>query len=200
MTTRSFLHLPILACLLLLTACATNIKPSVETNPSPTTKFSEFSRFEMAPLKAGGPEVANQKAALAKIEEFLDEKLATRLKQWNAQPAKGAVRTLLIEPTVTELKFVGGTKRVFTGALSGSSAVILKARFTEKETGKLIANPEFYSKASAMGGAYSFGGNDNAMLGRIANALAIYVFNNYKQAIGGPVLPPKEEASSVPSE
>ncbi|QSA98867.1 DUF4410 domain-containing protein [Methylococcus sp. EFPC2] len=200
MTIRSFLHLPILASLLLLTACATNIKPTAESNPAPTAKFSDFSRYELAPVQAGSAEVAAQTAAVAKIQEHLDEKLGARLKQWNAQPAKSPARTLRIEPTVTELKFVGGAKRFFAGAMAGSSAVILKARITEKETGKLVASPEFYSKSSAMAGAVTIGGNDNAMLGRIANALAVYVINNYKQAVGGPVLPPTEEASAVSAE
>jgi hypothetical protein len=180
-----------------LSACATNIKPSATSNPAPAERFSDFNRFELLPVQAAGAEVEKQRPAMAKIEEHLEQKLGTRLQQWNAQPLKGAAKTLVIEPTVAELKFVGGAKRFFTGAWSGSSAVILRTRFTEKETGRVLANPEFYSKSSAMAGAYSLGGNDNAMLGRIANALAVYVFNNYKQAVGGPVMPPREEASTV---
>lgn len=184
----------------LLSGCATHIKPSTETNPRPAEKFSNFNRFELKPLQAGSAEVANQKAAMAKIEENIQSLLGTRLEQWNAKPANGPVRTLVIEPTVTELKFVSGAKRVFTGELSGSSAVILKTRFSERETGKIVANPELYSKSSAMAGAYTFGANDNAMLTRIANSLAVYVFRNFREAVGGPVMPPDVEASSISTE
>ena len=122
------------------------------------------------------------------------------MQQWNNRPADGPIRTLLIEPTITEMKFVSGGKRAFLGAMAGSSAILMKAKISDKETGKTVATPEFYSKSSAMAGAYSFGANDNAMLARIANALAVYVLNNYREAVGGPVLPPDVEASSIPSE
>ncbi|MGZ8249375.1 DUF4410 domain-containing protein [Methylomagnum sp.] len=192
--------IPLLLLAAFVSGCATNIKPTADTNPSPSEKFSNFNRFELQPVQAGSGEVAAQKPAMAKIGEHVQEKLGTRLQQWNEKPLNGAARTLVIEPTVTELKFVSGAKRVFTGAWSGSSAVIMKAKFTDKQTGKTIASPEFYSKSSAMAGAYSFGGNDNAMLRRIADSLAIYVFKNYKQAVGGPVMPTNEEAASVSTE
>ena len=48
-----------------------------------------------------------------------------------------------------------------------------------------------------MGGSYSFGASDNAMLQRIGNSLAVYVLTNYRKAVGGPVQPPKVEADSI---
>ncbi len=186
--------------LALTTGCTTNIKPSTETNPPPAEKFSAFNRFELLPVKAGSDVVANQQAAMTKIQENTQTILGSRLQQLNAKPLSGQPRTLLIEPTVTELKFVSGAKRFWSGAMAGSSAVVLKAKFTEKETGKLIANPEFYSKASALSGAYSFGGNDNAMLRRIANWFAVYVLNNYKQPVGGPVISTDVDAASILTE
>jgi hypothetical protein len=189
--------IPLLVAGAMLGGCTTHIKPSLETNPSPAEKFSAFGRFELRPLQAGSTEVASQGKAMAKIEEHVQEHLGKRLAELNAKPLKAPARTLVIEPTVTELKFVSGAKRFFAGALAGSSAVILKAKFTEKETGKPIANPEFYAKASAMSGAYSVGGNDNGMLGRIANWLAVYVLQNYKQAVGGAVVSADVPASSI---
>jgi PBP1b-binding outer membrane lipoprotein LpoB len=147
MPMKNPLHLFItLLMLLALTAgCTTNIKPSVETNPAPAEKFSAFNRFELLPVQAATSEVSNQQAAMKKIEENTQNILGKRLQQLNSKPQTGQPRTLLIEPTVTELKFVSGGKRFWAGAMAGSSAVVLKAKFTEKETGKLIANPEFYS-------------------------------------------------------
>jgi hypothetical protein len=194
-----FQRFMLLFILLTLTAgCVTNIKPSTETNPSPLEKFSAFNRFELIPLKAANNEVAEQKAAMLKIEENIQDRLGKRLQPLNDKAVNGTTRTLVIEPTVTELKFVSGGKRFFAGAWAGSSAVVLKAKFTEKESGKSIATPEFYSHASAMSGAATFGGNDNAMLVRIANSLAVYVLQNYKQAVGGSVMPSEIEASSIP--
>lgn len=199
MTTRPIRRVvPIFLLAALFSGCATHIAPSTETNPRPSEKFSDFNRFELAPLQAGSTEVGNQKAAMNKIGQNIQERLGVRVQQWNNQPANAPIRTLLIEPTVTEMKFVSGAKRVWLGATAGSSAVILKARISHKETGSTVATPEFYSKSSAYGGAYSFGANDNAMLSRIANALAVYVLNNYKAAVGGSVMPPDVEASSIP--
>lgn len=181
-----------------LTACVTTINTTETTNPPPVEKFSAFNCYEIKPLQGANEAVTGQTAAMQKIQDNLDEKLKPRIDEWNKERCTGqANRTLVIEPVVTELKFVGGGKRFFAGAWAGSSAVILKATFTEKETDSVIATPEFYSKSSAMAGAYSFGGNDNAMLGRIANSLAYYTFTNHKEAIGGPVQPVETEASQV---
>lgn len=187
----------LLAMALLMVGCATHIKPSSDTNPPPGEKFSSFSRFELLPLQAATPAVANQKSAMAKIEESIQNLLGKRLQALNAKPAAGTGRTLVIEPVVTELKFVGGGARFFAGAMAGSSAVILKAKFTEKDSGRLIAHPEFYSLASAMSGAWSIGGNDNGMLVRIANWLAVYFLRNYPQAVGGPVVSEEIKAESI---
>ncbi len=192
---RSLLGLALV--LIVMTGCITQIKPSTEQNPKPAAEFSAFNRFELSALKAGNPEVAEQQDAMAKIQESIAKRLKTRLNAWNSRPVRGETRTLLIEPTITELKFVGGGGRFVGGALAGSSAVVMRAKFTERETGKAIAHPEFYARAAAMGGAYSFGGTDNAMLERIANSLAVYVFTNYKQSVGGPVMPTEVEASSI---
>lgn len=183
--------------MLLLTGCVTHIKPSTDNNPPPVEKFSNFNRFELKPLQAATSEVVDQKSAMAKIEENLLDRLGRRFDTLNAKPLNGPARTLIIEPTITELKFVGGGKRFFAGALAGSSAVVMKAKFTEKETGRPIANPELYASASAMGGAWSVGGHDNGMLLRIANWLAVYVLQNYKQAVGGAVSSADVDASSI---
>lgn len=192
---RPFIALALL--LALLSGCATNIKPSQDTNPPPAEKFSHFNRFELKPLQAANAEVAGQQDAMAKIEENIQALLGKRLEALNAKPLNGQTRTLLIEPTITELKFVGGAKRFFAGAMAGSSAVVMKAKFTEKETGKPIANPELYSQASAMGGAWTVGGHDNGMLRRIANWLAVYVLQNYQQAVGGAVNSADTNAASI---
>jgi hypothetical protein len=169
--------------------CATHISSNVVENPPPAEKFSGFTRFEMLEVKVLPPyagQEANEKA-LVKIRENVIAKMTPLLAAWNATGATSAAsRTLVIEPIVPEIKFINATARVWSGALSGSSAVVLRARITEKETGKVVATPEFFARAAAMSGAYSFGGADNAMLVRISNRLTDYLQANYANAVGGP--------------
>lgn len=170
--------------------CATQIKSEITQNPPPAEKFSNFTRFEMPKIALVAPyagQEANEKA-LVKIQENVSLKMTPALAAWNSSGETGGrpVRTLLIETTIPEIKFINATSRVWAGAMAGSSAVILRARISEKETGKVVAEPEFYARAAAMSGAYSIGGADNAMLVRIANRLTDYLLANYPQAVGGP--------------
>lgn len=185
---KSVVFLLLFAAGLFAGGCATQIKTDVTQNPPPTEKFANFTRFEM-PKIALVPPYAGQEAnerALVKIQENVDLRMKPALQTWNTSAAPGApARTLLVEATIPEIKFINATARVFAGAMAGSSAVILRAKITEKETGKVIAEPIFYARAAAMGGAYSMGGTDNAMLVRIANRLSDYLLANYSQAVGG---------------
>lgn len=173
----------------LLSGCVTHISTDVIQNPPPAEKFSNFTRFEMNRITLAQPYVgpdANEKA-LKKIQEDTDEKMTPVLAQWNAAVASGpTARTLLIEPVITEVKFINATARVWAGPIAGSSAVLLKAKITEKETGKTIAEPIFYSRGAAWGGTFTFGVTDNLMLLRIAERLSGYLIANYSQAVGGP--------------
>jgi hypothetical protein len=181
---------------LLFSACVTHIKTDVTTNPPPAEKFSAFTKFEMTPVALPPPyagQAANEKAR-AKIQADVAVKMDPLLAQWNAAGASAPVqRTLLIEPAISEIKFINATARVWAGAFAGSSAVILNAKITEKETGKVIATPTFYARAAAMGGAWTFGSTDNVMLLRIAGRLTDYLTMNYTSAVGGPTgaEPPK---------
>ena len=62
----------------------------------------------------------------------------------------------------------------------------MTVRFTDKASGRVIAEPEFFQRAAAMSGAYSFGGNDNAMLIRITSVVEQYLLRNHQRAVGGP--------------
>jgi hypothetical protein len=181
------LPLPLLAGLF-AGGCATQIKTDTTQNPPPAEKFANFTRFEM-PKIAILPPYAGQEPnerALVKIQENVNQRMNPALQTWHSSaPAGVPIRTLLIEAAVPEIKFINATSRVFAGAMAGSSAVILRVKIAEKETGKVIAEPIFYARAAAMSGAYSLGGADNAMLVRIANRLSDYLLANYGQAVGG---------------
>jgi hypothetical protein len=170
--------------------CATRVKSTVATtarNPAPSEKFSDFTRFELAPITMPAPYAGQEanEAAKKKIQENVDARLIPLIAAWNKLGADRPARTLVIEPAITEIKFINGTARFWAGAMAGSSMVVIKTRFTEKETGRLVAEPEFYAHAAAMAGAWSMGGADNAMLVRGANRLSDYVAGNYDAAVGG---------------
>jgi hypothetical protein len=190
----SYIKLPFAGALaimaLFFSACATQIRTSVTSNPPPAEAFSNFTAFEMKPAvlaPAYADNATNQKA-LAKIQENLSAGMDPALNSWNQAGATkgGAKRTLMIEPVVAEIKFIGGAARFWAGAMAGSSAVIARATITEKETGKVIATPEFYAVAGAWGGGWTIGGTDNMMLSRIAQQLTNYLVTNYASAVGGP--------------
>ena len=176
------------AAAIVVAGCVTKIKSDVTQNPPPAERFSAFTRFELSKV-ALVPPYAGQEAnerALVKIQENVSAKADPLLAGWNAAGANAPARTLVIQPTITEIKFISGGKRFWGGAFAGSSAVILRVTFTEKETGRVIASPEFYSRAAAMGGAWTFGATDNTMLIRIANRFTDYLAANYAAAVGGP--------------
>jgi hypothetical protein len=172
----------LIAAFAVLTGCATNIKPTVTSNPAPARALKEFQQFELKPLAADPGVTEKEPAAVKKINENLNLRINSVTGPWTR--AEGD--TLIIEPRVREIKFVSSTQRVFTGALSGSSAVRMTVKLTDKASGAVIAEPEFYQRAAAQGGNFSLGVTDNLMLDRIAQVLAEYMQRNYSQAVGGP--------------
>ena len=159
---------------ILLTACATNITQTSGPPMPSKTKFSEFGRVEMKAVniseRFAGSEV-NQKAAQNLTEKLVKElqMVFPNLKQV-AEFSKENDRVLQIDPLIKDIKFIGVGARVWTGAMSGSSAILTQVSFRDSTTAEVIANPEFY----AVGGAYS--GYDSAyrMLQDIANDVAKY--------------------------
>lgn len=169
--------------------CVTTVEtPDTPFNPAPTSSFSSYGEIEVTPVRfdSGLPSSSANQAALQKIQENVDAEIGSTLQQWNSDPSAASNGRLVIEPVITEMKFVNAATRVFAGALAGSSAVVMKVRIYDSESGDTIARPEFYQRAAAMGGAYTVGVTDNLMLVRIASLLAEYLKSNYVNAVGGP--------------
>jgi hypothetical protein len=122
---------------------------------------------------------------LSAIQEKLNVKLGGLVSGWNTAGAGHAGHKLAIEPVCVDAKLVTGAARFWGGALAGSSAVVMKVRYLDLATGKKIAEPVFYQRASAMGGAYSFGGTDRNMLDRMVELITDYTEKNYQVAVGG---------------
>lgn len=177
------------AAAVLLGGCVTKISTDIARNPPPAEKFSAFTRFEISPVSLRPPYAGQQanERALKKIQENISHKADPLIQGWNEASSAGSPsRTLVITPVVTEIKFIGGGARFWAGSFAGSSAVIMQVGFVEKETGREIARPTFYARASAMGGAWTIGSTDNIMLVRIAGRLTDYLAANYATAVGGP--------------
>ena len=140
-----FKTLPLLfvtTALAFLVGCATTyIKADATTNPPPAQALSAFSKFEVVPAM-GAPykgQEANEKA-LKKIQENFDLRVNPKVASWNAN-ASASGKTLRIEPYIQDIKFVNATARVWSGAMSGSSAVLLRMRLIDASTGTEVAHP-----------------------------------------------------------
>jgi hypothetical protein len=173
--------------------CATTyIKADATTNPPPSQPFSAFSKFAVSPITMGAPykgQEANEKA-LKKIQQNFDLRVNPKIETWAAN-AGASGRTLRIEPYIQDIKFINATARVWGGAFSGSSAVVLRMKLIDASSGAEIAHPQFFQRAAAMGGAWTLGATDNNMLVRIAELASNYLETNYKAAVGGPTGAPE---------
>ena len=168
--------------------CVTTVDTPASTfNPPPTTGLSAYSQIELIPIRFAPGVQSNEASqkALRKIQENVDAKIGPTLERWNTSPSATSNGQLVIEPLITEMKFVSGGTRLIAGALAGSSAVVMKVKMYDKVSGNMIAHPEFYQRAAAMGGAYSMGASDNLMLVRIADLLTEYLRDNYAAPVGG---------------
>jgi hypothetical protein len=135
---------------------------------------------------------ANERAT-ARIQEHFNSRVSPIIDGWNrAAPQGQPVRVLVIEPRIEHIKFIGGGARFWVGPLAGSSAVIMKVKYIDKESGKLVSEPEFFQRAAAWSGAFTVGGQDNAMLARIVTLVADYTKRNYQEAVGGPSGAPED--------
>jgi hypothetical protein len=158
-------------------------------NPPPANALAGYDKYELAPIAMGPPYAGNEgkEKAKEKIQGYMTAQTGPIIEQWN-KDAAGNTRgqTLVIEPRIEKLKVVSGGARFWGGALAGDSYVVMKFRIVEQPSGKQLAEPEFYQRASAMSGAWTFGGQDKDMLNRIVSLANHYLESNYKDAVGGP--------------
>jgi hypothetical protein len=168
------------------TASADDIPAPAEgsRNPPPAVLLNGYQRFELAPIRMNAP-FAGQKGnevAREKLQENLDERVGAVLKQWNEKSADAPARILLIEPEIRYIRFITGGKRFFGGGFAGASSIMVKVRLTDKETGQVVGEPDFYQHANAIGATWTFGATDKTMLIRISSMLRGYLTANYDQA------------------
>jgi hypothetical protein len=165
------------------------IEAKAVTNPPPSTALQAFDRFELAPFDMGAPYAGQDpnEEAKRRLQTNLDERLPPVLTEWNAKtPQNTPPRVLKIEPTIRHVKFISGKARFWAGAFAGGTAVLVTVKLSDAASGEVIAEPEFYQHANAMGAAWSYGATDKAMLIRTTDLITDYVKANYAAAVGGP--------------
>ena len=185
----------VFACsVLLIYSNITKADATSPLNPPPAESFNNFQAFEISPSELPEQQRGQDRAikVAQKIDAALEKRIGTQIKDWT----RGApTRILLIEPRILNIKAVGGATRFFAGAMAGDSRVTMRVKFTDKASGKVVAEPEFYQHAKAVAGAWSFGGTDNAMLNRIGSLIGTYIEANYEKTIGGAASDEAEEKS-----
>jgi hypothetical protein len=182
------LSLMLILASVLLASCASKspVKSSATVNPPPAEAFAAFARFELKPVVLAheySMNAGNQNAA-AKIQEYFNERVKPLVDGWNARGQANG-RTLQIEPVIEQIRFIRIGARIFAGPFAGSSGVLMKVKYTDQDSGKLIAHPEFYQHASAASATMTYGGQDQAMLARIVTLVADYTARNYETPVGG---------------
>jgi hypothetical protein len=155
-------------------------------NPPPANKLQGYAGYELKPVTLA-PDMAGKKnvdKVVAKVEENIQQSVAPIVKEWNSSAAAGGKQKILIEPAILSIHKPSGANRFWAGAMAGSGHIVMKVKITEQPSGKVIGEPEFYRRANAMAGAWTFGAHDNAMLQKIAGLLANYLTANYNDAVG----------------
>jgi hypothetical protein len=177
----------LLAGILVLAITATAL--AEPQNPPPAGALAGYGKYELLPIAMGPPYAGDEgkEKAKAKIQDYMTAETGAIIAQWN-KDAAGSTRaeSVVIEPRIEKLKVVSGGARFWAGALAGDSYVVMKFRIVEQPSGTLLAEPEFYQRAAAMSGAWTFGGQDKDMMHRIVALANHYLESNYKEAVGGP--------------
>lgn len=171
------------AALLLLAGCATQIHPKDQTIQPSKVRLGTFSTVVTKPLVVermeGDP---GDVRAVDRIRAELDQCLGSVFKTVSQVPADRsdfAPGTLVIEPAIEDLKKVNGAERFWVGPMAGSSAILLRVRYTDAGSRDIVASPVFYSKANAQAGTWTFGAADNNMLNRVVTLACSYARSNY---------------------
>jgi len=165
---------------LLLQGCATHMTRPAGPPQPPQVKFGTFPNVEVQPVVMA-PDYSDQKANI-KAAKKIDENIVVQMKsifpQMNSATKKPG-KTLVVKPLIKEIKFISGNARFWVGPFAGSSAVLMEVSYIDKDTGTVIASPEFFTSSSAMGGGFSIGASDNVMLTRTAVQIGDYTRANY---------------------
>lgn len=160
-------------------------------NPLPKEAFSNFKNFKLMDVTLA-PEFAGHEGNVS-TQKNLMHGLKTHLLPvfgaWAAGKEATGGRTLVIEPHIQAVKFIGTGARIFVGGLAGRSWIYVRLLAKDEATGAVVAEAEFY-RVAAIGNGFSGARPDYQMVEDMAYDLAFYVKNNYATSVGGGVMPP----------
>jgi hypothetical protein len=168
-------------------ALAMSVANAAEQNPPPAMKFEGFGTYQLADLEVGDAIMKKKNAdkVVARVKVHFAEHVQPVVDDWNTKPGDSTA-ILRIEPRIVGLHKPSGANRFFAGAMAGQSHILIQLRITDTDTNTVIAEPEFYQHANALGAAWSIGATDNAMLERVTELIAGYLKRNYLSPEGGP--------------
>ena len=168
----------LLSSVLILAACATQIHDQNQTITPSKVKLSQFKRVVIKPIDTSAVPDMEDKVT-QRLQESLSKCMAVVFKGIKPFDERAAAASLVIEPSIVDMKKVNVAQRIFFGAMAGSSAALLKVRFVDYGKKDVLAEPVFYGKANAFGGGYSAGATDNDMLTRLPLQACDYGRDNY---------------------
>ncbi|MDA0990470.1 MAG: hypothetical protein O3A51_06940 [Verrucomicrobia bacterium] len=166
---------------LTLSACATHISPRDADISASKQPLGTFQYYAIKPVTVTEGKKVHEKW-IAAIERNLKQCMPLVFKDihpFDESAVAAQPRALVIEPLIVDLKGVSVAKRIFLGPLPGSSAALVQVKFIDQDTRAVIADPTFFSKGNAWGGAFTFGTTDALMLTRTANEICDYSRKNY---------------------
>ncbi len=173
--------LTVSAAALIVAGCATNIAPQNHTIQPSKVRLGSFENYVLRPLAVEKMEGdSGDQAAVTRIDGELRACLSNAFRGLKEGPVTDAARgkALLVEPIIVDLKKVNVSERFWVGPMAGSSAVLLKLKISDDGAKETVAEPVFYAKANAWGGAFTFAATDNAMLTRVVNDACDYARRN----------------------
>jgi hypothetical protein len=153
---------------------------------APEEPLSSFGHFELAPLAFSADaefESDEKKVAQARIlEGKLRARLQPLLDGWNASASASLLardRTLIIEPTLQQLRIVSGGARFWAGAMAGDSIIDLDLKLVDLTSGERIGQARVMRGSGAMAGGWSVGATDRNLLDYIVDICHEYLVHNY---------------------
>lgn len=174
-------RLTVSACAPVVAGCATHIAPQNHTIQPSKVRLGSFENYVVRPLTVEKMEGdSGDQAAVARLDTEIRACLSTAFRGLKEGPVADAARgkALLVEPIIVDLKKVNVSERFWVGPLAGSSAVLLKLTISDDGAKETVAEPTFYAKANAWGGAFTFAATDNAMLSRVVSDACDYARRN----------------------
>ncbi len=150
----------------------------------PGEPLAGFGKFELLPMTmAADVEAKPEKVEASKqVEQAVKDQVAPLLEEWRGKAAAGNTRTLTIQPRMVALRIPSGGARFWAGAFVGDSNIDMQLILTEKETGKVVAQPNVHRSAGAMAGAWSIGKSDKNLMVYIADITKQYLQDSYRPA------------------